>query len=71
MTTNLIFNYTIRNPAGQFFTGPAICSDKRAVYGKEQFGPQHLAYTYEENRAHVVCIQNPKVFADCEVVRIL
>lgn len=69
MDTKFQFNYAIRNAAGQFFTGPAFCSDKRAVYGKEQFGPPHLAYTYEENRAHVICLQNPEVFADCEVVQ--
>lgn len=71
MKNKLVFDYAIRNPKGRFFTGPTFGPDNRAVYAKEQFGPVQNAYTYEENRAYVVCMQNPEVFAGCEVVRVI
>ena len=73
----LVFQWAIRFPDGQYYTGPIHVRNKdgerttQRVDKAERRGPIHQAYTYARNRAEVVIIQNPSVFEGCVAERIL
>jgi hypothetical protein len=78
----LVFEYAIKFPDGLYFMGPryqATDADGRAVPVKKQRkiydplnrGPVQDAYTYTEERACVVIIQNREAFAGCVVEKVL
>lgn len=78
----LVFEYAIKFPDGLYFMGPryqATDANGRAVPVKKQRkiydplnrGPVEDAYTYTEERATVVIIQNRAVFAGCVVEKVL
>lgn len=78
----LVFEYAIRFPDGLYFMGPryqATDADGRAIPAKKQKkiydplnrGPKHAAYTYTEERACVVILQNRAAFEGCVVEKVL
>lgn len=78
----LVFEYAIKFPDGLYFSGPryqATDADGRAIPAKKQKkiydplnrGPVAQAYTYTENRAHVVIIQNKEAFVGCVVEKVM
>lgn len=78
----LTFNYAIRFPDGLYYMGPrykATDDAGKPIPTKKQpriddplhRGPKNSAYTYTENRAYVVIVQNKQVFEGCVVERIL
>jgi hypothetical protein len=76
--TNLVFEYAIQFPDGQFFLGPSYEIKPGVPFVKQKRindpasrGPKEHAYTYTERRAHNVIRDDSLVFLGAKVVRVL